>query len=342
MRLRSVLLVVFVLLTAIGCDNRPDNVMSRRKMKRVLYDYHKTQGMRMMMRADERPSEQECLDALYAKHGITAAEFDSSLVWYNAHAEVLKEIYSELKQEITAEHEALQLQTGSNEMAAIITNNNDTTNIWTGSKVIVLRHRDLLNLEQFTMKADTSFRPHDRLRLYASANLKHEGDYSGEYALTMGIIVRGTDGKVVSKVETVTASATRQLEVTQNTDAPIESVSGFFYYKGKPNTKNLCIIDNIALVRMHVPQDSVMVAVSDTLATDTLQTDSTPAPSQHKQQPRLTPQEQLEQQQPKKNIKIKNAPDVRTPNSIGPRRRRPMQGQQQQRPTTSTRNATRQ
>ena len=317
-----ILLCVALAILYTSCDNRPEGVLSKGDMKRVLYDYHKVQGMMSNVQGDNQWTEQQYLDAVFEKHGITQAIFDSSLVWYNAHADVLKDIYTDLKQTITEENEALQLKTGNTEMAAIITNNNDTTNIWTGPKVIVLRNRNLQNLEDFTIKADTSFRPHDHILLYANVNLKHEGGYSGEYGLTMAIAIRNKEGKVFSKVEQITNSSTRQLEISQESSSDISSVYGYFYYKGKSEGRNLCLIDNIALVRMHSPQDSISnpVAPVDSVPQDTANHDTiVPA---HKKSPRLSPQELLEKQQPKEHIKIKSAPDVRTPNSIGPRRRR--------------------
>ena len=99
----------------------------------------------------------------------------------------------------------------------------------------------------------------------------------------------------------------QQLTLQTSKDEDIKSVTGFFYYKGKKTTRNLCLIDNISLVRMH-----------EKAAEPTAEaTDSMPKPVER----RLSPEELRQQNKSDEHINIQRAPSVRTPNSIGPRRR---------------------
>lgn len=325
--MRRFLPIIFLLfclsLFLSSCNRRPKGVMSKGKMEEVLYDYHLAQAMVYSIPENERSSNQDYMDAVFRKHDITQADFDSSLVWYNMNAEDLKDIYAHLRQKFEEENQELQLKTGNSEMAAAFSQGGDTTNLWTGQRVLVLRNRNLQNLSQFVIKADSSFRPADHFLLFANINIKHEPGLGNDYQLTMSLTLRNKEGKSFSRVETYTQSGSHQLEVSQAVPKDIEEVSGFFYYRGKQGGRNLALIDNIALVRMHMPDDTLS---TDALSADSLKADSlkriAPADSVKKMMPiPLTPDQMQEDSLHEDRIRIRKAPEHRTPNSIGPRRR---------------------
>ena len=82
--------------------------MSSRQMRKVLIDIHKTEGA--IQAAGVRYDAYEERDMYYAqvleKHGITQAQFDSSIVWYTAHPQFFNKIYPKVLKEIEAEEEA--------------------------------------------------------------------------------------------------------------------------------------------------------------------------------------------------------------------------------------------
>ena len=98
MRNTPLLIVCLILAFSIlSCEQRPEGILSKGEMEDVLYDYHLAQAMADWVPGHEGESNQPYIDAVFRKHGITQAEFDSSLVWYNAHASDLKDIYESLK-----------------------------------------------------------------------------------------------------------------------------------------------------------------------------------------------------------------------------------------------------
>ena len=108
--LRKLLPIVLLLLLVSAfssCKQRPKGVMSKGKMKDVLYDYHLAQAMLTTIPESERSSNQDYIDAVLRKHGITQEDFDSSLVYYNVNAEDLKDIYSDLRQRFEEENQTL-------------------------------------------------------------------------------------------------------------------------------------------------------------------------------------------------------------------------------------------
>lgn len=315
---RALPLVLLLLILFAACDDHPQNVLSRGKMEDVLYDYHIMQGIVNDLPAEEREAKgQDYMNAVFEKHGITEAQFDSSIVYYNRHTKDLHKIYSNLKERYTAVNEEIQLVNGNNDMMAIFSTGGDTTNLWNSAKLLTLRNKELLNKESFTIHADTSFRRRDQFILTLSPVFIKERREDYDINLHVGLSVLYASGKHIGTTRVINNDGTQQLTLQTSKDEDIKSITGFFYYKGKKESRNLCLIDNISLIRMH-EKEPQKAEVADTVKTDSIVTDTLPKPVER----RLTPEERRLQNQSGEHIKIQSAPSVRTPNSIGPRRRK--------------------
>lgn len=309
--------IILFILSIAACDNRPEDVLSRGKMEDVLYDYHMMQGIIDQLPADERREKaQDYINAVYEKHGITEEQLDSSLIYYNRHTKDLYKIYSNLKERYTAANEEIQLVNGSNDMMAIFAEGGDTTNLWNSTPLIVLRNKDILNKESFTIHADTSFRQHDQFIFTFNTTIIKEQNDDRSISVNIGLSVLYKNGKHIGTTRNVTNNGIQQLTLKAEDDEDIKQVTGFFYYKGKPNVRNICFIDNIQLIRMR-EKDKEPEEQADTIATDSISTDTLLQPVEH----RLTPEEIRQQNKSREHLKIQTAPSVRTPNSIGTRRR---------------------
>lgn len=89
----------------VGC--RPKGVLSSHKMRVVLVDLHKTEAMLQV--AGLGIKDQDIKSIYYAqvleRHGVTQAEFDSSLVWYTAHPQLFDKIYPKVMADLKKEEE---------------------------------------------------------------------------------------------------------------------------------------------------------------------------------------------------------------------------------------------
>ncbi len=318
-------LIILLLLIQMfaACDKRPNGVLPKNEMEEVLYDYHLALGIiERLPSAEKEAKAQDYINAVMAKHHITEDQFDRSLIYYNRHAKDLNNIYSNIKDRYAVQNEELQLKTGSNSMTAIFTTGGDTANLWQTSPVIVLRDKDILNKESFFIKADTSYHRYDKYILTftpAFAGLTSE-DYKTN--LHVGLSVIYDTGNHIGITRMTKSNTTMQLTLESIKEDKIKAITGFFYYSGKTSGKSVCIANNISLVRMHRKE-----APADTIAVDTLKADTTTVDTLHNDsideriQQRLTPEEIREMNRSDRQIKIQEAPSVRTPNSIGPRRR---------------------
>lgn len=315
--MKKILYFIIALFAIIACEKRNDNILSAGKMTDVLYDYHLAQGMIESLNPDDREKmAQAYIDAVYKKHNITEAEFDSSLLWYNRNTKELKKIYETLQERFTENNQQIALQSGSNEMLTINSANGDTTNIWNASEMVVLRSKPGVNFETFSFSADTSYYKKDRFILVCNPIFLRENQGENDCYVNIGLTLKYKDGKTAGTTLRCSSTRDAQLTLNANEDKDIESVSGFFYYNSKSSSRNLAIISGIGLIRMHTSPEperlDTAIVKTDTLAADT--TKNNDSKKHHST-------EQLKENHTEKRIEIKAAPDVRTPNSFGIRRR---------------------
>lgn len=110
--IRNILILcpLSLLLCLTSC--RPNGILHSGEMREVLVDLHKTDAMIQL--AGAQFGHEEAKRIYYAqvleKHGITQAEFDSSLVWYTAHPQLFDKIYPKVIAQLNAEEEVFLAQ----------------------------------------------------------------------------------------------------------------------------------------------------------------------------------------------------------------------------------------
>ena len=103
-------ILLFALIGLASC--RPDGILSQRKMQNVLHDLHYAEGV--LQEANMNFGHDDTMAKYYgqvlAKHGVTQAQFDSSLVWYTHNPKRFAHIYPKVIARLQAESEALQAE----------------------------------------------------------------------------------------------------------------------------------------------------------------------------------------------------------------------------------------
>ena len=89
------MVVILAVLAVSFVSCRPKGILSSRKMKDVMIDLHKMDGMIEAAHMEYGYDEAKALyyAQVLEKHGITQAQFDSSLVWYTANPAIFDKIY---------------------------------------------------------------------------------------------------------------------------------------------------------------------------------------------------------------------------------------------------------
>ena len=90
-----------------GC--RPKGILHSRQMREIIIDLHKTDALLYVKggRAVSREAKSIYYAQVLEEHGVTQAQFDSSLVWYTAHPALFDKIYPKVLKELKAEETSL-------------------------------------------------------------------------------------------------------------------------------------------------------------------------------------------------------------------------------------------
>lgn len=255
--LKHAALFALALLLVACIGKAPDYVIGRSRMERVLYDYLLAQAMAEQGGGDVEARQYEYVEAVYRKHGITAAEFDSSMVWYSRDAGQLYEMYTNVSRRLERDGGI----TATEDNASMFHNlraEGDTANIWTGGSFLALVGDEVSNLERFTIKADTSYRAGDYYRLVFDPYM------IGQEAYVLTCVTYEGDSTFTS-VQRITAGFTNAVEVPQNDLKTRQLRFTFYMPEAEVGATNLLCLMNVALARFRKPAPEPIVEPADSL-----------------------------------------------------------------------------
>lgn len=232
----------------------PSDVLSEGKMEEILYDYHLTQAAAETERISSSDMYAYRL-AVLRKHGVTQAQFDSSMVYYTRHTELLQKVYENLYDRLNKEAVSLGATVTELEKFGEQSAKGDTANIWNGARAMVLPAIDPFNYYSFSMAADTSFHKGDRFLLeFDTKFLMQDGMRNGVALLA----IQFANDSVTSQMVRPQNSQHYSLMVEDRDSLGIKKVSGYMIFNnpgdpsGSKTTLKLMIIQNIRLIKMHV------------------------------------------------------------------------------------------
>ena len=85
--MKRLLYILLPLLFLSSCALRPDEVLSNREMVSLLVDLHCAEGILQVAGYNygHESDVEQYYQVILDEHGVTQAQFDSSLVWYTEH-----------------------------------------------------------------------------------------------------------------------------------------------------------------------------------------------------------------------------------------------------------------
>ena len=101
--------IVVLICMAASCSRVPKHILSERKMRVILYDMLLAEAI-VEVKNESFPSSKErqtVYDAVFAKHQISQAEYDSSLIWYGKHMDLYMAVYKLVLKDVNAAIAAL-------------------------------------------------------------------------------------------------------------------------------------------------------------------------------------------------------------------------------------------
>ena len=265
---------IFVLFQVVVCalmfsckPQIPSKYLQPDEMEDILYDYHLAMGM--VGENDSNDFQKRMYQAsVFKNHGITQAEFDSSLVYYTRHADKLQKIYENVTKRLT--DEAVSLGASASDIGNFGENasSGDTANVWKEAASCVLTTQVPYNVESFYLKADTAYHKGDRLILSFDTQFIYQDGYKDGVAM---LSVKFENDSVAARTIHLSESSHYSIAIEDDARLGIKEVRGFLSLQDSPNasatTLKLMFVSNIRLVRCHTKENAA-VKSNDTDSSD--------------------------------------------------------------------------
>ena len=278
MKFRWTLIACLALLSSCGKEI-PDEIIQPSKMEKVLYDYHLTLGMSENSKNTEKEARKKYV---FQKHGITAADFDSSMVWYTRESQELMSIYENLNKRFKREYEHVErLLESREEINTRSFASGDTVNIWMKEDILWFTKAPLNNKLTFEIKVDTTFHQRDAFDWNMDWYFMAEGE------AIMGLNVIYDNDSVIGMTKSITESGPQSIYLHTDSAYNIKSLNGFVYVPQNQAKQPNILLHKINLTRYHMPEPTDSLSTDSVSATQEIKKESPKKqPSIRKEKPR--------------------------------------------------------
>ena len=245
---------VAALLMAVGCKpSVPRDVIQPDDMEDILYDYYVSQGMASIpvsRTSNEDYQRDLYFNAVLKKHGVTRAEFDSSLVYYYTRADYFVKVYKNVQERLSDAALNLGASEGEVERFTAQSLSSDTANVWEGVRSALLVPYAPYNRLQFVQKTDTSYHKGDSFMMTFKSDFLYQG---GSKDAVVYLSVKYDNDSIISQTTRFSSNGHTQVRIN-SVDLKAKEIKGFFYLgsgsEKSPDLKMLFLSD-IHLIKFH-------------------------------------------------------------------------------------------
>lgn len=258
----------------------PGGILSKGKMTDILYDYHLALTMAHMDDSGDKGQSLAYREAVLRKHDVTSAEFDSSMVYYMRHTELLEDVYKDLTDRYNNEITAMGGSAKEGGEFANLSATGDTANVWNLATSMVFMPVKPFNSTSFDIKVDSTFHKGDRLMLDFDAQFIYQDGMRNGVAM---LAVQFGNDSIAQRTIMIQSTQHYSVELSDADSLGIKSVKGYFMLMNDDNgtgvssqtTLKLMFLEHIKLIRMH-PQKPVAAPAgsSPSASSDSLRKDS--------------------------------------------------------------------
>lgn len=247
---------VMVLLSA--CKPQvPSKYLQPDEMEDLMYDYYISQGITNSKGGTTEYDRRYNMQAMLKKHGLTNAEFDSMLVYYYNHMELMDEIYSNIQKRLGDEALELGASEGEVERFTIQSASGDTTDVWEGKRQLMLLPIPPYHIVQFTQKADTSFHKGDSFLLTFGSQFLVP---SGSRNATAYLAVTYENDSVISTSSSINVAGGSMVRINP-CSLKAKRLDGYIYMPRRNQSDNesessVMLLNHIQLMRFHHREQS--------------------------------------------------------------------------------------
>jgi len=286
----------------------PKEVIQPDDMEDILYDYHISQGMAHVDGRTNDYNSHLYFEAVLKKHGVTHAEFDSSLVYYYTRSDRFLEIYKNVQERLG--DEAIELGASATEVErySSLSSSGDTADVWEGPRHLMLMTQRPYHMIQFSQKADTSYHAGDQfLMTFDNTFLMPKRSYKSGLAY---LAVKYENDSTVAQDVIISGGNSNHTTIRiGGCTERVKEIKGFLLLGQRKEERIeedpcLLFIDRIRLIRLHskepvekvkAPADTVKTQKKDSLKSDSVMKPAVrrlgerPAPARKLSSDRLAP-----------------------------------------------------
>lgn len=254
-RLRIHLVIVWATVLVLMSACKPQvssKYLQPDEMEDLMYDYYISQGLSTNRVGSTDYERRYNLQKVLEKYGLTNDDFDSTLVYYYNHMELMDAIYSKIQKRLG--DEALELGASEGEVERFTTQSasGDTTDVWEGKRHLMLLPIPPYHVAQFSQKADTSYHKGDSFLLTFGSRFLVQ---SGSRNATAYLAVTYENDSVASFSVPVSVSGGTTLRVSR-CDLRAKRLDGYIYMAHREKTDNesetgIMLLNHIQLMRFH-------------------------------------------------------------------------------------------
>ena len=257
--------VAFAFACLASCQvKRPGEVLSDEKMEVVLYDYHVAKALGEQLPYNENYKRVLYIESVFRKHGITEAQFDTSMVWFSRYPEAFRTVYEKVNTRLKAAKDQVEDLIALRDNKPKESQPGDSIDVWAWEPVYHLTGMPHDNRVLFELPSDPNFMERDTLRWNVRFNFIGGGaEHSRDtlYAPVMGLQVVYAKDTLLYALRPVLQPGWESLSVSADTMGQIEKVSGFIYYPRQASGRIL-LADSVSLMRYHAKGDTIQVVDS--------------------------------------------------------------------------------
>lgn len=244
---------------------RPKTVIPDAKMENILYDYHIAKAMGEDVPYNDSYKRVLYIESVFKKHGITQADFDSSMVWFARNPEVLTKIYEKVNVRLKAERDGISHLISIRDNKPKESLPGDSIDVWAWQRIYQLTGMPMDNKMTFTLPSDTNFKSRDTLRWNVRFRF-HNGVPDSMHAPVMAMQMVYKNDSIISNLLKVYQSGTKTLALHADTLGDIKEIRGYIYYPAL-QTNHALLADRISLMRYHAT-DTLTFAKNDSIQTE--------------------------------------------------------------------------
>lgn len=221
-----------------GCGEKNDMVLDNDEMASLMADIHIAEAVVDLNRNDFEDDSSKMLlkQSIYAAHGVTAEQVDSSYIWYGHHIEDYMKVYEKTIQILTDRQSEL-LAASDRQIAAV----GDSVDIWPMAGRYEFSHNSPSRIVTFSIPSDSNWQNNDVFTLRFNMATSHN-------PVTARMVVEYADGS--SYYNLAAGKNKGAAEVSIRVDSTLSPVRIAGYIIARPDSKEVVRLDSISLVRL--------------------------------------------------------------------------------------------